>query len=207
MTTLAQDTFTRANQSGWGTASDGHVWSTTSGTTFSISGNEGQATGAAGDAFGLIGSGTAATVNLLVRISVGNLSDFGGVLCRYSTVGGTNGYRIGFYSGNIQCDKFVSGSRSSVGSASLTGYSINSYWWIRAVVSGSTLQARAWADGQSEPGAYQFTATDSSISAAGQYGLSTYAGTLVNFDSLTITDNSSAVLHRLISDGYGGVFS
>lgn len=211
MTTLASDTFTRANNaSNFGTASDGNSY-TYAGTTGveSISSNEGVINSGSGgtDALALIGSGTAATVNILCRLAAADSVNAPGVVARYANI--NNYYRAGINNQNVVIDKFVGGAfTGSIGTAAFT-YSANQYCWIRFVLVGTSLKVTIWLDGNSEPGSPTISITDSSLSAAGQYGVFAYQGNnnANHFDHLTITDNSSGVTHLRIMDGYGGVFS
>lgn len=196
MTTLDSDTFVRPNVSGsWGTASSGSTWSfagvTENENLTSNEGVEGSVT--SGDWHALLGTTTAATINLLVRVKVDDTLNFAGVMGRYSSSGGISGYRIGLYSGTLKADKYVSGTRSQIGTPVSFSYTTSQYVWIRAVISGTSITGKAWLDGGSEPGSPQFSTTDSSVSAAGQFGLSAFMDSGNNsYDHFTATDNSSS---------------
>lgn len=192
MTTLDSDSFARSNQSGFGTASDGSVWTRDAGIGQSnIISNQGRIGPGGNDSQFLIGSGTAGTVNCLCRIRSGDPGNVAAVLFRYSSTGGAsaNGYRAGIFGANLIVDKYVNGVRSNIGSTNV-GYVVGQEWWVRAIASGTSITVAAWLDGNSEP-APQLNLTDSSVST-GQYGISVY---MVNdytyFDQLTITDNQS----------------
>lgn len=194
MTTLAQDTFQRANASSWGTASDGHVWATVAGSpTLAISSNEGTAlTGAfATDAVMLLGSGTTKPINFLMRMKI--INGNGGAVWRYQSSG--NYYRLVCETGTAYLQKAVSGSVSTITTASGT---FNVFVWLRVVSNNNDIAITLWADGSSEPGTPTISTTDSTYTTAGQYGISdvSYDGSSLNyFDSLTITDNSSGGSH------------
>lgn len=195
MTTLDSDTFSRANVSGgWGTASSGSTWAFSGvSETLSITSDEGvEGSLTSGDWHAQLGSTTAATVNILVRLKVDDTLNFAGVMGRYSSSGGVSGYRIGLYSGTIKADKFVSGTRTQIGTPVSFSYTTSQWVWVRGVISGTTITGTAWLDGNSEPGSPQFTVTDSSVSAAGLFGLSSFMDSGNNsFDHFTATDNSS----------------
>lgn len=195
MSQLAQDTFLRANQSGLGTASDGKTWARDAGVGVSnIVSNQGKIGPGGNDSQFVLGSGTAGTINILCRVKSGDAGNVAAVLFRYSSTGGTNpnGYRAGIFGGNLVVDKYVSGTRTNIGSTSV-GYNVGEEWWVRAVASSTSIKATAWKDGTSEPGSPQLNLTDSSNST-GLYGISVFmSNDFTYFDSLTVTDNQSAV--------------
>jgi hypothetical protein len=82
----------------------------------------------------------------------------------------------------VHCGVVVNNSESSVAPAvTVPGLTqaVNSYVWVRAQVTGSsptTIRVKAWADGQAEPGNWQFTATNSTsvVQGPGGVGLRLY---------------------------------
>jgi hypothetical protein len=67
-------------------------------------------------------------------------------------------------------------------------------WWIRLDVQGTSIEAKFWRDGTTEPSAWTVSATDS-YWASGGVGLGVYAGSglaapfpSIGFDNLTVTD-------------------
>lgn len=214
MTILAQDTFIRANQSGFGIASDGiNVWgSPINGAvaTAAISSNEGviTGTGGGGDSQIILGSLTPTDINMLIRTATNNTGQLNGLLWRYTSTSGGSGYRCGFFGGTtFNVDKYTTGSRANIGSFSFS-YTTNAFYWIRLIhTSSGTLEIRVWQDGSSEPNTFNLTQTETTY-ASGNFGVSMFIinPDTVSYDHLTVTDNSSAV-HFFISDGLGGVFS
>jgi hypothetical protein len=194
MSQLAQDTFIRADQSGFGAASDGKTWARDAGVGVSnIVSNQGKIGPGGNDSQFVLGSGTAGTINILCRVKSGDAGNVAAVLFRYSSTGGAspNGYRAGIFGGNLVVDKYVSGTRTNIGSTSVS-YVVGEEWWIRAVASSTSIKATAWKDGTSEPGTPQLNLTDSSNST-GKYGVSVFMNAdFTYFDSLTVTDNQSA---------------
>lgn len=196
MTNIAVDTFSRSNQSGFGTASDGsNVWGSPTAGSTSISSNEGIFSGSSfGDAQVACGSHSGTTdINFLVRCKSSDTSNLFGILWRWSS-GSSNGYRCGFYNGTtFNVDKYSGGSRSNITSFSFS-YSTGTSYWIRMIhTSGGTLQIRVWADGSSEPGTWNVNQSETTYSS-GNFGFSIYGGNSGNnnsYDSLTVTDNSS----------------
>ena len=195
MTTLATDTCIRSDQSGLGTASDGQVWSVNGTMTTSIASNEAVITASSGFPSAFLGTKTTADINFLMRLEQNN-NVFDGIGPCFRCVDSANMYFVAAYagSGGLVFAKLVSGGFTQLGSGSFT-LNINTFYWIRVVMSGSHLQARIWADGSSEPSTWTIDTTDTTYSAAGQFGVSTNTfsqGTdTVKFDSITVTDNSS----------------
>lgn len=209
MTTLASDTFVRANQSGWGTASDGDTY-THDGTapcTLAISSNEGTCVGGGigiGD-YLLIGTGTSAPVNVLVRCATDTNAANMGVVGRYQ--GSETGYIAFLHNQTFNLDSVLTDTHTNLANTAFS-YGANAFCWIRLICQGTTISASVWLDGNSEPGTPTLSVTNSTITAAGKYGpYSANGGGTSQFDHLTVTDNASGVVHRLITDGYGGVFS
>src|SRR5487761_1210997 len=175
-TYLVQDTFQRANVgSGWGTATDGNSWSISSGSgTTDVSADEGQIGQTSSSMFLVLGAKlTQADSNSLVRFSVTS-GVLAGIVARYA---GSGGYYLLRQTGSqLQLIKNVSGATSTLATYAFTP-SANSFCWMRLLVQGTSLEARVWQDGTTEPSAWQISVTDSSITAAGYAGLYGYNGT------------------------------
>lgn len=209
MSILAQDTFTRSNQSGWGTGSDGSSWSVVTGTaTYSIASNEGHATGQTGNQLSSYGTLSVADCILSMRFKVSATSNNVTLNARGS--GSNTGYRLKVQSGTLFLNKDVSGTITTLQSTAIA-MSANTYYWIKLYVVGTTIQGKFWTDGASEPTSWTLTATDSSITAAGNVGiffsLNTTADT-IDVDHFLVTDaNGIPSSHVFLSDGLCGVFS
>lgn len=67
--------------------------------------------------------------------------------------------------------KYVSGTRTLLDSGTGGIVAADTWQWVRLRLNGTSIQARYWEDGTSEPGTWQVSATDSDISAAGWVGL------------------------------------
>ena len=191
MAIIAQDTFSRANQSGWGTGSDGKTWSEVAGTDpLSISSNKGLVTKASGTSNRMLyGSGTATACEALVRITIGDMVTVQGLLlCSDST--NANGYSARFSSSGttIEMAKRVSSSITVLSSPAFTIASGSAYW-LRFRVESGTLYARAWLDGNSEPSTWTGTVADSTFSS-GQYGIASFPNSAAaeKFDSFSVND-------------------
>ncbi|MCI3271029.1 hypothetical protein [Streptomyces cylindrosporus] len=75
--------------------------------------------------------------------------------------------------------KRVAATESALGSTfTIPGtYTAGAKYRLRFSVVGSTLSAKAWADGATEPSAWQLTTTDTALSAAGSVGAISFIGT------------------------------
>ncbi len=162
---LARDTFQRANQSHWGTASDGHTWGgdANSRSNFSLSGNAGLVsnTGSASYSAVLGPQATNAEVYATGSLSSFSNSNFGDVL-RWTD--GNNWYKAYIDGFNLIIQKKVAGTTTIIASvpfAATTGTSYTIHF--RAV--GSTLTANVWAASGSEPGGWMATASDSTFTS------------------------------------------
>jgi hypothetical protein len=69
-----------------------------------------------------------------------------------------------------------------IGTSAIVGtYTTNDWWYLRFQVEGTSLRARAWKAGTTEPTTWQATATDSSLTAAGNVSIrSANSGSTVN---------------------------
>lgn len=194
MAQLAQDTFTRANQSGFGTSSDGNTWSTASGSSVqSIASNEGHCTTCNSATFVKLGSGTSANAEGLVRLRASDTNaTSSGIVLR--ATGSTTFYRARLSANSssvgIALIKVISGTSTNLFTASFT-QTASTYYWLRFRCVGTSLFAKVWADGNAEPGSWTISGTDSSISSAGNYGIHTNSNstsTTWDFDNFTVTD-------------------
>jgi PKD repeat protein len=102
---------------------------------------------------------------------------------------------------SVGASVLINGSESNLGaSAVVSGLTQgpNQFIWLRAQVTGAsptTIRVKAWADGQQEPAAWQFTATSSqaAVQSAGAVGLRAYLGgaattapVVVSFDDYSV---------------------
>ena len=94
----------------------------------------------------------------------------GGVVARGS--GGTStkyGYSANIYDNDLIVHKYVNNTGTTI-STSAKSLTADTWYWLRFRVNGTSLKARIWADGGSEPGSWDIDTTDSDISAAGWVG-------------------------------------
>jgi hypothetical protein len=161
-TIVAQDTFLRANQTYWGTASDGHAWAEDAGnqSIFSISNNTGQASGGNGAYDAILGPSTSnAEVLFSGSLSNFNVTNIGAVLRWNDTI---NWYKAYIDGTNLVIQEKVHGSYSTLGSISFAAQGGTSYT-LRFRVVGSTLSAKVWRTGTTEPINWMVTATNSDL--------------------------------------------
>jgi outer membrane protein assembly factor BamB len=163
-TTLAQDTFQRANQTFWGTASDGHTWGgdANSQSVFSISNNTGQVSNGNNIYNAVLGSSaTDSEVLFSGSISSFSGSNFGAVL-HWSD--GNNLYK-GYIDGtNLVIQKRVNGTATTLNTTPFAATGGTSYT-LRFRIAGTTLYAKAWQTNTTEPSNWMVTATDNSLSS------------------------------------------
>jgi hypothetical protein len=180
--TLGQDTFQRANQSLWGTASDGQTWGgdANSNAVFSISGNAGIASNTGGISYNAVLGSSASDTEVYATGSLNafNNSNFGDVL---RWIDGNNWYKAYIDGISLSIQKKVNGATTILTAVPFAATAGTSYTiHFRAV--GSTLTANVWASSGSEPGGWMATASDMSLNA-GKCGLRI----LTQANTLTIT--------------------
>jgi streptogramin lyase len=160
---LGSDSFVRANQALWGTASDGQVWAgdANARTVFSIVSNTGRVTNTGSTSYSAVLGPAAANADVQVTGSLSAFvnSNFGAVL-RY---GDTNNWYKAFIDGSsLFIQKKVAGGTTMVGSvpfAALPGasYTIE----FRAI--GSTLTAKVWPSSSAPPPNWMVSGVDTSL--------------------------------------------
>ncbi|MBV8695480.1 MAG: hypothetical protein JO125_11165 [Chloroflexi bacterium] len=188
-TTLAQDTFQRANQPLWGTASDGRMWDGDANTmqTFSIVGHSGQIGNGSGTFNAVLGPAIADSEVLLS----GSMSQFHadmvniGAVLRWSD--GNNWYKALLDGTHLIVLKRLKGATTQLGSVLFAAqdgvvYSIR----FRAV--GATLFAKAWPSNTTEPVGWAIAVNDLSFTT-GQSGIRVLlqTGSTVTISAFRIT--------------------
>src|SRR6266571_1871361 len=186
----ARDTFQRPDQTYWGTASNGMTWggNADSSSSFSISNNT-----------GLIEPSSAENFNAVLGLSVANAEVFMsgsmtalaggvntlGVVLRWSNQ--SNYYRAAITGSKLVIQRAVNGSFTTLESTSFPA-SPNTSYTIRFNANGTTLSAKAWQTGTTEPADWMVTATDSTF-ASGQCGIRTHqqSGTITTITSFQAT--------------------
>jgi outer membrane protein assembly factor BamB len=168
--TLAQDTFQRANQAHWGTASDGQTWAgdANSQSAFSIVSNMGQVANGNGVGYSAVLGPTATDAEVVFSGSISSFKNslFGAVL-RWSD--GNNFYKALIDGNNLVIQKRVNGTFTKLSLTPFAATAGTSYS-VRFRIVGTSLSAKAWQTGSSEPASWMVTATDSSLTS-GMCGL------------------------------------
>src|SRR5713226_801391 len=162
--TLAQDTFHRANQTHWGIASAGQIWSgdANSSQVFSIAGNGGQLANGNTSYSAVLGpTATNAQVLFSGSMSSFNNTNLGAVL-RWTN--GNNWYKAYIDGTNLVVQKRVNGVYTILKQVPFAATAGTSYTLLSSAV-GSTLSAKVWQTGTPEPGTWMVTATDSTFQA------------------------------------------
>jgi streptogramin lyase len=163
-TTLAQDTFQRANQQRWGNASDGLTWGgdANNSSVFSIVNNTGQLSKGASIYNAVLGP--VATDSEV--IFSGSLSSF-----KYTNLGAVlhwkdsnNWYKAYIDGTKLIVQKKVNGTTTTLKTVPFAATAGTSYSIDFSIV-GTTLSANAWLTGTTEPSGWMVTATDSSLSS------------------------------------------
>ncbi len=164
-TTIAQDSFQRANHSLWGTASDGQTWGGDANSVgaFSISGNAGLVsnTGWASYSAVLGPAATNAEVYVTGSLSSFNGTNFGDVL-RWTD--GNNWYKAYIDGANLIIQRRVGGLTRVIASVPFVATAGTAYT-IHFRVVGTTLSANVWLASGSEPSGWMATASDSALSS------------------------------------------
>jgi PKD repeat protein len=208
---FAQDKFERTVASGFGLAEIGGNWSTwgSSGTTLSVAGGQARVTtaNAAGSSAASLNSVSTSDADLQVKISLDKITNGGGSFI--TAVGrnrGTSGeYRAKVWISqtgavNVQAVRASGGTETTLASQTVPGltYAAGEQLQLRFQVTGlspTTLNAKVWKVGSSEPAAWLLSTQDSTaaLQGAGAIGLATYlSGTATNvpvvirFDDLVV---------------------
>ena len=189
-TTIAQDTFQRANQTHWGTASDGHVWAADANTqaTFSIANNQGQISNGNTYYNAVLGS-TASDAEVLFSGSISSFTNANmGAVLRWND---TNNWYKAYISGtSLVIQAKINGNYRVIGSTAFNATAGQSYT-IRFRAVGSGLYAKVWITGTAEPAAWMATGTDTALQT-GYCGLRTQlqSGVTVRISSFLATTAS-----------------
>ncbi len=184
---LAQDTFQRADQSLWGTASDGQNWGADAATNsiFTITSNSGQVKNTGTTTYsGVLGP----NISDAEVLFTGSLSSYAnsnlGSIIRWTD--NNNWYKAYIDGGNLVVQKKVNGTATTLKTAAFTATGGTNYS-LRFQAIGSVLSAKVWQTGQIEPGTWLVTTADTSLTS-GRSGLRmlTQGGT-ATYTSFTVT--------------------
>lgn len=122
--------------------------------------------------------GTKADLEVLVKLRCDRLTgteSYDGIAVRGSgAAGAENGYRCVLFSNagspKIDLSSYVSGTLTSIQQPGFT-WAVNTWYWMRVRIAGTSIKARVWADGASEPSTWLIDTTDSSVAGAGWTGI------------------------------------
>jgi len=208
---IAADAFSRTVSGGWGSADAGGTYTLIgASSSFNVDGSAGTITaGSASTSRGAYLAGSSgADVDITFRVAVDKVAahanDWIYAIARRS---GNSEYRPRLVlkpDGTIAVSVSVvnNGTETGLGQVTVAGLTqaAGQYIDVHAQVSGSnptTINIRAWADGQSEPSTWQLTVTDStaSVQLGGAVGLLTYlssgatnAPVTFSFDDYSVTN-------------------
>src|SRR5260370_9950314 len=190
---LSQDTFRRADQLFWGTASNGQRWGAdaTTRNVFSIAGKAGQVTNGQGTFDATLGPIIAdAEVECSVSLSQFNQSDIGAVL----RLSDTNDWYKSLIDGkSLVVLKRVGGMATRLGAVPFTARP-GVLYTLRFRIKGTTLSASVWQNGSAEPTNWMVTVTDNTFQN-GYGGLrflleNGTVATVTSFEEIAETANS-----------------
>lgn len=207
---VATDAFGRNATDTWGSADVGGTY-TIQGTAGNYDVGNGSGTirvPAAGNTrAALLNNTSQRDVDMKVRVSVDKVAAGGGyTVYAIARRNANNEYRAKLVfnangSISVQASVLNNGNETALGAAVVVAgltQTANGYIWLRATITGSnptTVNVKAWADGNSEPNNWQFTAANStaSVQAAGSVGLRlwlngqvTNAPTTFRFDDYSV---------------------
>ena len=209
--TVASDSFNRTVSNGWGTADTGGAWSQ-SGSGYSVSPGAALITGQGSTLGGQLTTASVRDGEFLVKFQLTPANDgnsyWAGIRARWSS--GPNYYLLKLnynssHAGGWQWRPFTygNGTLTTLSPTPNAGFTptagVANTVWMRVRVTGAsptTIQARAWQDGSTEPTSWQFSFTDSTsaLQSAGGVGVGASTWPLsanVTFNSFQVTDLSA----------------
>lgn len=194
-TFIARDTFERTVAGGWGTADVGGAWATNNNTLSSVSAGAGRFTLNAGQTRSAALGISAQNVDARVLFSTDKPATGGGVHFNYQvhrTAAGDYRLKLRISSAGVvtvSLAKLVGTTETLLTNTPLTGYTHSAGGELRlrlqALTAGgsTTLNAKVWPSGASEPGGWLTTVSDTQaeLQGAGQIGVLAYmSGTATN---------------------------
>ncbi|HEY5003759.1 MAG TPA: hypothetical protein VII61_11440, partial [Ktedonobacteraceae bacterium] len=168
-TTLAQDTFQRADQKLWGKASDGQTWGGDANTqaVFSIHNNVGQIANGSGPYNAVLGP-PATDAEVLLTGSMSSFTNNNlGALLRWQD--NNNWYKAYINGTSLVIQAKVNGTTTTLTQAAFVA-TANTAYNLRFRIVGTTLSAKVWATTVTEPATWTATTTNASL-ISGQCGL------------------------------------
>lgn len=171
---LAQDTFQRADQALWGTASDGHMWGGDANTNpaFSIANGAGQIANATG-VFNAVTGPSVGNADVEVQVTANqfandvNMMNIG-VALRWNDT--NDWYKVLIDGSDFSIDKAVHGQQPTIIDTMKFAARGGTTYTIRFEANGSTLQAKVWPSDQPEPPNWMLVISDATFTR-GQAGV------------------------------------
>ena len=163
--TLAQDNFQRGNQTYWGTAADSQRWAANANSSkvFSISSNAGQIAGNSTNSYDAILGPQVSNAEAVFTGSMNNFSGANlGAVLRWTDT--NNWYRAYIDGKNLIIQKKVGGTLTKLKSIAFAATNGTAYT-LRFNGVGSTLSAKVWQAGTTEPTNWMLTVNDSSLTS------------------------------------------
>ncbi|MCA0295768.1 MAG: PKD domain-containing protein [Actinobacteria bacterium] len=205
-TTIARDTFTRTQTGGWGTANTGGNWTVTGASNLAVNGSAGtMRMTAGGGPSAYLNSVSARDVDLTVQVGYDKAGTGGGIYT--SLIGrriGTSDYRVKLRVTatvtTLYLARTVSGTETVLTTQNISGmvYAPGDVLNVRFQLQGAnstTLRAKVWKEGTTEPASWQTTTTDSTaaLQAAGAVGLYSYLSSSATNAPVTATIDNFVV--------------
>jgi hypothetical protein len=212
------DTFSRTNSGGWGTADTGQAWSWTGGVAadYAVNGTVGQHVMNTRNTLRYtLAPASAADVDVrtdwaMDKTAVAD-SNYVFLMARYTDTTHLYFARVQV-SGTGQAMTLTIRKRNGAevqvgGSFGLGTYTPGTFYTLRLQVAGSTLQAKCWPRGTTEPDAWQITSTDTDLTAVGSVGCRSLVGSAstqtlpvtASFDNFQITDAQTFTVTRSVN--------
>lgn len=187
MISVALDNFSRADQAGLGTASDGEAYTNAFGTgTKSIVGGQGQITTPNGSTGVLLGTGMLSQPDIVVQWTPSATDVYFGPIFAWQD--SSNYCYVEIVNLAMRLWQVVGGVATQIATSSFS-VTANKPYWCHLNVSGNTAKVRAWANGTQEPTTWPTSATNSRFGLCGRYGLRAFIssnGETVLFSNFTV---------------------
>lgn len=222
------DTFSRTATSSWGDSDSGHSWTTSGGSAsdYSVAGGVGvHSVGSVNSSRRTYSDMYSVDSDITVRVRSSVLATGAsittGPVARYADSNNYYYFRIRFSTTQTvlaAVQKIVAGTSTTLGTeVTVPGitHSANTFYRVRAQLSGSTLQMKVWADNDSEPAGWTVSLTDTTFTTGGSVGLRSILQTgntntlpvQFGFDDFTVTDGRGGTMALALQKQVGGTIS
>lgn len=213
------DTFTRTVATGWGSADTGQAWTNTGGSSsdYSVSSGTGKASCGARNSsrFTTLNGVSLADTEVVTTISAPVVATGSTISAglRLRSVDTNNYYYVESVRGTNGRITLQLVSRVAAVSTVIAGpvdrgaYSAGEAWTMRARLVGSSLSAKLWRAVEPEPYAWDLTAVDTSLTAAGPIGTRSILATsntntlpvAISFDDFQVVDTQTFTVTRSVN--------